>query len=256
MSNLIPDIVSQPSSILSACFLLLFLSFNPMNLYGFWLLVRKLDRRETLPDRLEDFPIHPTSFNEYLRAWEKVEFFKQETLKGNSCELSLSSNDINHIYLKGVPMDKYRINSFYKLDPFTFKYSNVYFHFHLSDNSLIERKVEYCSIPCIGMPDGIITETSEIKFRMSNGSIHEDIKIIEYNGRERKSNKKWSDNELTSYAETSTTLGFILTGDLEFFVSEDKVHRKLISKIISRIEAVQLSSEFILFRSCVDTPTD
>jgi hypothetical protein len=256
MSNFISDIAVQPVTTLLACLFLLFLSFNPINLYGFWLLIQKLDRREALPDRLEDFPIHPTSIDEYLSAWEKVEFFKQQTLKGYGCELSLSSHDINHIYLKGVPIDKYMINSSYKIDPFTFKYSNIYFHFSLSDDSLIERRLEYCNIACLGMPDGIITETFKVRFKMLNGKIHEDNMRIEWNGREENSNKKWSEDKFISYAETSSILGLILTGDPYFFVGEDRICKRMVSDIIRRIETVQLSDEFILFRSCADAPPD
>jgi hypothetical protein len=243
LSNTI-DIHSQ-NSILSVLLLFLLLSLNPLNLYGFWCLSQKLDEREALPNRLESFPILPTSRDNYLKAWKKVEVFKEEVLKGNSCQLLLSQDEINHIHLKGNSINKYQINEFYRVDPLVFKYSSKYSFFLLMETSLVRKDIEYCTISCIGKPEGIKTETTEIKFSTRDGEVKQSFKRIEYNGRNI-SNESW---ETLSSLSTSRFLEFILTGDLEFYNCDNKSHKSVILKIISRIRLIQIFEGFILIQT-------
>jgi hypothetical protein len=242
------DMHSQ-ESIFPVLLLFLLLSLNPLNLYGFWRLSKKLDKGEILPDRLENFPVLPTSHDEYTQAWGKVEVFLEEALKGVSCQLLLSQDEINHIHLKGNSINKYRANEFYGPDLMTFKYGNKYSFFLLMRNSLIRKDIEYCTIPCIGKPEGIKTETTEIKFSTQNGELKQNFKRVEYNGKNI-NNESW---ETLSSLSTSTFLKFILTGDLEFYSCDDKLYKSVILRIISRMTLIHISEGFILIQVSEET---
>jgi hypothetical protein len=242
-------IIEFPHAALIGSFLLLFLSFNPINLYAMWRLHQRLERGESLPDRLENFPILPTSVEDYVNSWEKVENFKREVLKGNSSQLVLSSDDINHIYLKGIPINKYSVNNLYGLVPVVFKYSNTFLYFQVADDAILKKKVEYCNGSSIGMPDGVITETTETRYKNTDNGVLKHAFVVEWNGKKMDSQKDWTDDKFTASIRGSTLLTAILTGDFNPPLDGDINQRKLIASIIRKITQINISDGFLIIIS-------
>ena len=176
-------IFDYPRSIIyPAVLILLLTAFSPKDIYDGLKLYRALERGDKLPSRLAEFPAHPTSVEKYLDVKEKIEKFKYQALRGESSQIILSSNDINDLYLQGIPINKYSTDwqSISTGVPF-FKYNNSFTSFEITSSSILERKIGYINY---ARADGIESITDEIKFLMSDNQILVESKMIEINGKE------------------------------------------------------------------------
>lgn len=199
MDTLIQDIklvLEYPHSCLIASIIFLFLSLNPKNLYKAWILHQTLERGDPLPDRIANFPIHQTSVEDYLNSKEKIDLFINQASKGSICQLELSADDINNLYLRGQTLNKYSTNNNIYTSPVIFKYTNDYYYFQIVDNRLLHRTIKY--IRLLGSVDGIQTETRETRFITYNESIMTKHKVIEFNGKRMDSDSDWSDDKFFS----------------------------------------------------------
>jgi hypothetical protein len=245
----IEKIIEYPHFYLILSLLFLFLSFNPINLYAAWRLYQRLERGESLPDRLELFPVQETSIDDYLNSWEKVECFKREVLRGNSCEITLNSSDINHIYLKGNPINKYNINDLYPFVPLMSKYHNEFLYFHISSNAVLSKRVEYFTMSSFGMPDGIVTETREDRFKNIDNGVGYHGCVVEWNGKKMDSDRDWTEDKFTASLRCCNTLKAILTGDFNPPVDRDINQEALISSIIGEITQIDISDGLLTIKA-------
>jgi hypothetical protein len=240
------QIINYPHFWLFASLLFFLLSFNPVNLLATWKLYQHLERGESLPERLDNFPVQQTSMQDYLNVCEKIGNFKQEILRGNSYELVLNSSDINNLYLKGKSINKYNVNNLYGIVPLASKYCNKFLYFQLSNNAILRKRVEYFTMSSIGMPDGIITETLETRFKNKLDGVFKYGCVIEWNDKKMDSGEDWADSKFTSSILGSTLIKAILTGDFDPSVDTDINQENLITTIISKIRYVEVSNNNLL----------
>ncbi len=235
---------------LIASLLFLILSFNPVNLYAMWRLYQRLEQGESLPERLENFPVQATSMQDYLNSWEKVESFNREVLRGNSYKLTLNSSDINHIYLKGNSINKYSVNNLYELVPLMPKYHNKFLYYHVVNNAVLKKEIEYFTMSSIGMPDGIVTQNWGIRFKNTEDGVLQNGCVVEWNGKKMDSERDWTDNKFTSSVRGSTLLTSILTGDFGSQIDKDINQQSMIALIISKITKISISECVLIIEVC------
>ena len=246
--NLIQDIKSvfeYPHLGIIVSMMFLFLCFDPKNLYAMWSLQQKLDRGELLPDRLASFPIHPTSTEEYLNSKQKIDLFVSQTLRENSCELNVSADDINNIYLHGESIHKYRMNSLASF-PNIFKCKADYYYYQIVNNRLLQRRIQYLVYNGV---DGISTTTRETRFINHNKLVMENHKVIEWNGRKMDSDAEWSDDKFYPLRLNDLFLSRLFAGDFMLsFCDEDESQRKLMSSVIKKITSVEIADGYLIIK--------
>jgi hypothetical protein len=140
------------------------------------MLIRKIQKKELLPEKITDFPLQKTSEENYKLSKQKVASFMQSLTVKEQAELVLSQAELNHLYLRGRTIDQYAAY-FTGLQIF----ANEYFHFEIRDGYIWLRSICY---PDNGGWDGTTTETKRINFTNSEGIHLEEILIAELNGRD------------------------------------------------------------------------
>jgi hypothetical protein len=140
------------------------------------MLIRKIQKKELLPEKITDFPLQKTSEENYKSSKQKIASFMQRITVKEEAELVLSQAELNHLYLRGRNIDQYAAY-FTGLQIF----SNEYFHFEIRDGYIWLRSISY---PDYGGWDGTTTETKRINFINLEGVHLEEILIAELNGRD------------------------------------------------------------------------
>jgi hypothetical protein len=141
------------------------------------LLVRKLRKGSILPRRIEEFPIHKTSLEDYLASKAKVEIFIEKTGNGIEDELVLSQDDLNHIYLRGFSIDKYKLETSGFLIV-----ENDFSYFEINKDKIVIHRLKYPKIS--GHDKGILTERTLLWYEYSDGIIfREKKKLVNINSR-------------------------------------------------------------------------
>jgi hypothetical protein len=146
------------------------------NVFSTIALIRKIQRKEVLPEKIADFPMQITSEGDYRLAKQKIIDFVQILEIQETAELLLTQTELNHLYLRGHSVDQYAAY-FVGFEIF----SNEYFHFDIRDESLWLRQIRY---PDSSGRSGIFTETKRIKFINSDDTCLEEILITEFNDRD------------------------------------------------------------------------
>jgi hypothetical protein len=140
-----------------------------------------LPNKGELPKRLENFPISFTDVEQYQAIRDKVTNFIDVVLSGGNIELHLTAAEINHIYLKGLPIDKYRENFLSYSYPIIIpRYENEYLHFSISNNYV---HLHYLHYPDTAGVDGVFTQTQAFSFKKTQSSFSVFRKNTEVNGR-------------------------------------------------------------------------
>jgi hypothetical protein len=236
MNDAIQDITylfNYPHSGIVIALIFLLIALNPKTLYDMWRLRQTLDRGETLPDRLANFPVHPTSLEKYLNVKEKIDDFKNNSLRKNSGCLSLNSDEINDIYLQGLSINKYRIDF---SDPFI-KYNNNYLFFEVQENYIIQKRIKYIDIVGTG---GIITETNRISFKTLDGSVLTKGEFVEWNGKIMTSDE---DKDFYSISGNSFLVSLLRCDFTPTSYRQlDSNEHQLILTIIDKITSIEISN--------------
>jgi hypothetical protein len=230
----IMTIFEYPHFYLIVSLLFLFISSNPISFYRMWELYQLLDSNGLLPEKIASFPVHSTSMREYLTSQEKINSFISQACDERSCELILSTDDINNIYLRGKSLNKYKMNS--AVDPISiiFKYYNKYFYFQIVNNSLFERRIEYITL---SGSNGISTETRETRF--VNNKICSNL--IEQNDKSFIHENDWNDDFFYPVTLDNDLLYKLLTNDFEtssYDMNESK--KVFVSSITSKIISIEI----------------
>jgi hypothetical protein len=140
------------------------------------MLIRKIQKKGLLPEKITNFPLQKTSEANYKLSKQKVDSFMQFLTVEEEAELILSQAELNHLYLRGRNIDQYAAY-FTGLQIF----ANEYFHFEIRDGYIWLRSISY---PDNGGWDGTATETKRINFTNLEGIHLEEILIAELNGRD------------------------------------------------------------------------
>lgn len=165
-----------------------YLAFNARNILSNYLLRQALEKGLPLPPRLSSFPVHNTSTAAYIASFTKVETFMNQVIELGNAELWLNSDDINNIHLKGVSVNKYRINPQSLFYPLVIpKYANDLFYFELQEHTLVRRRIRY---PVLEGKDGISSETLEIMFEKVDSEFRVKRRCIEFNGSDLSTGQK------------------------------------------------------------------
>jgi hypothetical protein len=182
--------------------MIVYLTFSARNIFSSYLLRRTLEEGLPLPTRLSSFPVHDTSTAAYIASFTKVETFMNQVIELGSAELWLNSDDINNIHLKGVSVNKYRINPQSLFYPLIIpKYANDLFYFELQEHSLVRRRIRY---PVLEGKDGISSETLEIIFEKVDSEFRVKRRCIEFNGSDIEAN--FRNNPVYQFLESTELL--------------------------------------------------
>jgi hypothetical protein len=237
MFELFRGIVEYPHSGLIVSLVFLLIALRPKNLYEMWILSQKIERGDPLPDKITNFPIQVTSLDDYLNSKNKVSEFVEWTLRGQSCQIELSADEINHLYLQGEQVNKYNANIFIPL-PF-FRCKNKYSYFQIIGNSLLEKSIQY---PNTNGIDGIVTATTEYRFKSQNQSILRNVWPVEFNGKKMDLDSSWADDKFDFLRFNDTLLHSLFTGDfIQSSYDENDNKGKLISSVIERITSIEIA---------------
>jgi hypothetical protein len=237
MFELLRGIIEYPHSGLIGSLVFLLIALRPKNLYKMWVLSQKIERGDPLPDKITSFPIQATSLDNYLNSKNKVSEFLEWALRGQSCQIELSADEINHLYLQGEQINKYNANIFIPLPIFRCK--NKYSYFQIVGNSLLEKSIQY---PNTNGIDGIVTATTEYRFKKQNQSIMRNVWSVEFNGKRIDSESNWTDEKFDFLRSNDTLLHGLFTGDfVQAFYDENDNKGKLISSVIEKITSVEIA---------------
>jgi hypothetical protein len=211
------------------------IAWNPKRIYTIFLLQKKLDAREALPDCISKFPIHDTTLQKYLDVKLRIDEFKRLVLSGEFASISLSAADINDAYLQGSNIDKYKFDVF---APFPFmKYSNKFMFFEIFDNKILKREIEYITLD--GW-NGVITETIEISYKNLNNALLVRKEYIERNGRnvrgEDKSREEFYAIDGCTFLEGLLRCSFEPQGYQRMQQNENKLIQKIVGDLITSVE--------------------
>jgi hypothetical protein len=138
------------------------------------MLIRIIQKKELLPEKITDFPLQKTSEENHESSKQKIANFMQLITVKKEAELILSQAELNHLYLRGKNIDQYAayivgLQIFY----------NEYFHFEIRDSYVWLRSICY---PDYDGWDGTTTETKRINFTNLEGIHLEKILVSELNG--------------------------------------------------------------------------
>jgi hypothetical protein len=242
------------SIIYPAVLMLLLTAFSPKYIYAGWKLYRALERGGELPQRLSEFPAHPTSIEKYLDVKERIEQFKRQVLKGESSQIILSSGDLNDLYLQGTPINKYYVSwQAVSVGVSYFKYNNSYTSFEITDTSVLQKQIRYIDY---AMNDGISSSTDEIEFSKSADMISIRSRMTEING--KKPFKFVQDSSVKEYSiRSSSLLENILRCNFEFSISylESNEHQLILS-VIDKLTQVEVANGYLRIESNVLSGND
>lgn len=242
---------------------IVYLTFNARNIFSNYLLRQALEEGLPLPIRLSSFPVHDTSTVAYIASFAKVETFMNQVIELGSAELWLNSDDINNIYLKGVSVNKYRINPQSLFYPLVVpKYANDLFYFELQNHTLVRRRIRY---PTLEGKDGINSETLEIMFEKVDSEFRVKRRCIEFNGSDIEANSRnnpvyrfLESTELLSPESIGSSFGisnflFHILGATQ--APNDNPEKKCepltflrVSRIIDKIESIEIVDNFLIIR--------
>ena len=106
-----------------------------------------------LTETIEDFPIHKTSLDAYLKSKYKVDNFIELLSKDQSAELILSQEELNDLCTKGEIVNKY--------------IPGKHVYYQIKENKVVENVIEG---PSVLPPNPYFTRTKEIYFSAMNQS--------------------------------------------------------------------------------------
>lgn len=243
MNQNIMAILEYPHFYLIVSLLVLFISSNPISFYRMWQLYRALDSHDSLPERLANFPVCLTSIEKYLISQEKINSFVFQVFSEESCELILSADDMNNIYLRGKPLNKYNMNNV--TDPLSiiFKYVNKYFYFQIENGSLFEKRIEYITLRGF---DGIFTESRETRF--VNNMICSNL--IEQDSHQVADRNSWNDENFYPISLRNILLYRLFTNDFEMSSYDTNENQKsFILSIVNKIVSIEIIDEYLVIKT-------
>lgn len=162
--------------------ILLWFSLNARGIYFNVLIRKSISQKKNLPKRLRDCPVHDTSIESYDFFVERIKKDIEDALMASKkIDILISKDDINNLYLRGTPIDKYRACPEIGLFPLRSIYENEYVYFDVLPSGLSRMEIRY---PDLYGRDGVITQTQLYKFKKIDLGFRISRQIIEYNGRE------------------------------------------------------------------------
>ena len=164
-------------------------------------------------DCLENFPIHTTSPDAYLKSKNKVEQFTDLLLTGQQAELHLSQDDINSLYTKGIILNKYA--------------PGTYLYYQIKDNLILERLIEG---PLYLAPQVYRTRVKKISF--SHQKPERCSRIIEEYGRIM--NEKRQKFSLYTFTLILFILGGLRYPDGTFYGYQETVEYQKATSLIKK----------------------
>lgn len=181
-----------------------------------------------IPNCLENFPVHKTSPDAYLKSKSKVERFKDLALAGQKNKLQLSQNDLNNLYTKGITLNK--------------SSPGRYLYYQIQDNVILEKLIEGFLFMA---PKTYRTRVREVSFssQESNGY----IRVIEEYGRKMNEKKQ----EFPFYTSTLLlfTFGGLRSPDSTFYKHKETVEYQRAMALLEKIKSVEISNENLIFRT-------
>jgi hypothetical protein len=246
MFKLLEEIIDYPNTGLILAVLFLVFALRPINMYHVYILYGKINNRDTLPEKINNFPFQQTSLEDYLEAKKKVSDFIEQILRGHSCQLEIGSEEINHLYLQGQEVNKYSLNMF--APSLFFEHENNYSYFEIINNSLIKKTIKYPSTNGI---NGIETITKEYRFKTQNKSILRNVWTVEFNDKKmNNSTSAWSDDKFDLFRANDTLLIGLFTGDfIQSPYSENNNQIQLISSALERFTSIEISNEHLIIEA-------
>lgn len=121
-----------------------------------------------LPKVFEDFPIHLSSYDEYLEIKQRIKEFINAAISGHPYKLLISESDLNNLYTKGITLNKFNLGNF--------KYYSII------NNEVIEKEM---TLPDSNGIYGFRSKTKRIRFT-GDGHRWEESVITEINGKVKK----------------------------------------------------------------------
>lgn len=169
---------------LTAFTLLICLILNLRNIYSNFVLRLALREVKTLPKRLADLPEPQTSLEEYSRCRRRIEEFVANVSEGQPSELRLTSDNINNLSLKGVPVNKHKVDPALYMNLFMPIHPSEYFYFEVQEAGVLQTEVKYPSL--LDGKDGVYTETKLLSFFKEDGCLKTGRETILLNERDAK----------------------------------------------------------------------
>ncbi|NJO96441.1 MAG: hypothetical protein HC764_10800 [Pleurocapsa sp. CRU_1_2] len=181
-----------------------------------------------IPGCLEDFPVHTTLPEAYLKSKDKVKQFTDLLITGQQGELKLSQDDINNLYTKGIILNKYT--------------AGRYLYYQIKDNIILERLIEG---PLFLSPKSYRMRIKEISF--SSNNLERYSRIIEEYGRKMNEEK-----QIFSFY-TSTLILFIFGGlrspDCTFYKHEETVEYQKAMILLEKIKNIEIDDDYLILRT-------
>jgi hypothetical protein len=239
--NIIQDfnyLFSYQNSLAILALILSLIAWSPMKIYSMLKLYKKLDKGKALPSRINDFPVHNTSLEKYLNVKKKIDDFRDLILREEPSKISISADELNDLYLEGSSINKYTIN----LSASFIKYSNNFFFFEIFDNTIFRKEINY--ITSDGM-DGIVTQTIEFLFEVTENDILCKEETVERNGKNVRGKDKYE--ILFRPLNASNFLESLLRGSFQPLTYQQIYGNEiqLTSKIIDKINFIEVSDGHI-----------
>lgn len=181
-----------------------------------------------LAEAIEDFPVHETSLDAYLKSKYKIDSFIDFLSQNQSAELILSQEELNDFYTKGKTINKY--------------VPGTYIYYQINEGKIVEISIEGPSnLP----PNPYFTKTREIYF--SSNSLEEYFVITEENG------KKINDRSLSYSLEKSSLICFIM-GIIDFpdrfpfkFKKSNEYQKGLV--LLNKLKNIEINNNSLVLKS-------
>jgi len=118
-----------------------------------------------LPKQFDDFPIHPSSYNQYCEIKQRIKNFIDSSANSFPCQLHISESDLNCLYTKGVTLNKFDLG--------TFKF------FSIENDEIIEKEIK---VPFQDGLNGFRSQAKKISFTFDEYAWEEFV-VYELNGK-------------------------------------------------------------------------
>lgn len=233
--------------------ILICIALSTKKIYYCIILSKILKDRRKLTGRLDNLPVHPTSSEDYFNSRQKVDQFIKQTLNDEKAELILSSSDLNNLYLKGIPVNKYCV---VQTVPILLNFRiNRYLYFEIEDEGILETTISY---PSFYGKEGVFTRTDMFRFYKESSQLMIERKTIETNDRDL---KKFYDGNYNFIFYTvdfplikSNLLFFIFDAipspdrNIMFSIKNDASYKNIIS-LIEKIDDIHICENCMVIRS-------
>ena len=183
-----------------------------------------------IPPIIKDFPDYDTSPSAYLETKNRLENFLSLALTEQKVELTLSENDINNLYTKGINLNKHE--------------PGKYLYYSIQENSILETKIEWPffldSKPCH-------RRKKIIEFSSKQGELLENSRVIE------RYNQPVNDSLISKSLDSSPFILFILgvsdkPSYLPFKYTQTVEYKRAIT-LLEKIKTIEIKNSYLVIKN-------